>query len=122
RGITAARDHDAADPRTIVARIEGKPAPIKIHLKPGAEIHRRRIGRNADVAEVARAIARRDIHAAAQRHRQMRKITAHADAFFVAFPGRAVAPRMVITETDPLVDVVANRLHTLPARSHGPKE
>src|SRR5271156_5863322 len=60
-GITAARDQDPADPRLIVSRVERKPATAKKGFEPSVEIHRRRIGRNTDVPEVAVAIARRDV-------------------------------------------------------------
>src|SRR5665647_2832392 len=65
-GITAARHDDAADPRMVVARIEGEPAAVEIDLEPGAEIHRRGIDGYADIAEIAGAVACRDIHAAAR--------------------------------------------------------
>src|ERR1700675_2884831 len=67
-GVAAARDQDAADARLVVTGIEGVPTVADIGLEPGAEIHRRGVGGHADVAEIAGAIARRDVHAAAQRH------------------------------------------------------
>ena len=40
RRVPASRDHDPANPRDIVARIESPPRPVEEHLDPGAEIHR----------------------------------------------------------------------------------
>ena len=40
--------------------VERKPSAVEIGLEPCAEIHRRRIDGDADVAEVARAITRRN--------------------------------------------------------------
>src|ERR1700748_3781456 len=77
-GVAAARHHDAADARRVVARVEGVPAVAEEDLEPGAEVHRIGHGRHADVAEVAGAVARRDVHAAAQRDRQVREVAADA--------------------------------------------
>ena len=52
------------------------PAVAEIGLEPGAEVHRRGVGRHADVAEIAGAIARRNVHAAAQRHGEMGEVAA----------------------------------------------
>jgi len=66
--------------RLIVSRVERKPATAKKGFEPSVEIHRRRIGRNPDVAEVAVAIARRDIETSAQRNGDMSEVAAYADA------------------------------------------
>ena len=65
-GVAAARHQDAADAREVVAGVEGVPAAAEIDFEPALEIHRRRVGRHADVAEIAGAIARRNVHAAAE--------------------------------------------------------
>ena len=59
--------------------------PDEIDLEPGREIHRRVVRRHADVAEIAGAIARRDVHAAAERDREMREVAAHAAPLFMRF-------------------------------------
>ena len=59
-----------------MSRVEGEPATIQEHLVPRAEIHRGWIGRDADVAEVARAVAGRDVHASGKRHGKMGEIPA----------------------------------------------
>src|SRR5262249_26233713 len=72
--------HDATDTRNVVPSIESMPAAAKIDLKPGAEVHRLGLGRNADVTKIPSAIARRNVHAAAQRDRQMGKVAAYPAA------------------------------------------
>jgi hypothetical protein len=67
--VTSPRNDDAPDPRMIVPRVKGEPATIKEHLVPCAKVHGGRISWNAYVAEVARAVAGRDVHATGQRHK-----------------------------------------------------
>src|SRR5262245_61125280 len=99
----------------VVAGIECVPAAAEISLEPGGKIHRRGIARYADVAEITGAIARRDIHAAAQRHCKMGEVAADATALGMALGGGAIAARMVIAEFEMVVHVIADRLHLLPA-------
>ena len=68
-GVAAGRHQDAADPRRVVAGVEGVPAAAEVDLEPGAEVHRVGLRRDADVAEVAGAVAGRDVQAAAERRR-----------------------------------------------------
>ena len=77
-GVAALADQDAADARHVVARVEGVPAAAEIGLEPAGEIHRRVGRRHADVAEIAGAIARRDVHAAAEGDGEMGEVAAHA--------------------------------------------
>src|ERR1700760_4998097 len=98
----------------IVPRVERIPLLTEKDLEPGAEVHRRRITRHSDIAEITGAVARRDVHAPAQCDREMREISAHADAFLVTFRRRAVASRMMVTKLEPVMDVIANSLHPLP--------
>ncbi len=74
----------------VVARIEGVPAVAEIGLEPAREIHRSVWRLGADVAQVAGAIARRYVHAAAERDRQVRVVAAYAEAFVVGLPRRCV--------------------------------
>src|SRR5206468_3776184 len=81
-------DQHAADSRHVVARVECVPAPAKIGLEPAGEIHWA-IGRwHADVPEIAGAIARRNVHAAAERDGEMRVVATHTLAFIEDLPGR----------------------------------
>jgi hypothetical protein len=52
---------------------------IEKDLEPGAEIHRVDIDRDAHVAQIARAIACGDVHAAANRDGEMSKFAAGGD-------------------------------------------
>src|SRR5208282_2942276 len=63
RGVAAPSYQNSADPRLIVSRVERKPATAKKGFEPSVEIHRRRIRQNPDVAEVAVAVACRDVEA-----------------------------------------------------------
>ena len=114
-GVPAARHHDPADARRVVACIEGVPAAAEIDLEPGAEIHRLGFGRNADVAEISGAIARRDVHAAAQRDRQMGKVAAHPATFDQDVGGRPGRAGVLVAEADVGMDEIADRLHARPA-------
>src|SRR5258706_15378415 len=71
-GIAALGDQDAADPRNVVARIEGVPAAADKGFEPAGEIPRGVGRRHADVAEIARAIPRWNVQAAAEREGQGR--------------------------------------------------
>ena len=64
-GVSAARNHDAPNAGHIVPGIECVPSAIQEDLEPGAKIHWRRILRYTNIAGIARAIARRDVHATA---------------------------------------------------------
>src|SRR5579864_9740621 len=65
-GVAALSDQHAADSRNIVARIERVPPPAQIGFEPAGEIHRAVRRRNADVAEIPGAVARRNVHTAAE--------------------------------------------------------
>ena len=107
--------HDPTDPRPVVARIERVPATAEIDFEPGAEIHRRRIRRHADVTEIAGAIARRNVHAAAERRREGGIVPAYSGALGVGFPRRFGASREVISEIYVAMDELNDRLHSRPA-------
>ena len=66
-----------------------QPLAAEKHVEPGIEIHRRRVWRHADVAEISVAVARRNVHAAAERDRDMCEVATNADALGVGFIGRA---------------------------------
>ena len=89
--------------------------PPRIDLEPGAEIHRRRIRRHADVAEIAGAVARRDVHAAAERDGEVREVAAHAAPLGEAARGAARGVGVLIVELDVRVDEIADRLHPAPS-------
>jgi hypothetical protein len=105
-----------------VPGIKGKPSPVEKNLEPGAEIHRRRIFGYADVAEIARSVTRRNVHAATKRDGQMGEVAADPDALFVALRRRAVAACVVVAKLDTFMHVVADRLHALPTAGDRPEE
>ena len=115
-GVAAGAHQDAADARHVVARIERVPLAGQIDLEPAGEIHRRGIAGHADVAEIAGAIARRDVHAAAERQRQMRKIAADAGALLVDVMRRLHVMGVLVAEGDVVMDEIDDRLHPRPAR------
>jgi hypothetical protein len=65
----------------VVARIHCVPTSVQEGLKPGAEINGIGIDRNANVAEIARAISRRNIHAPAKGDGELREVSAYTNAF-----------------------------------------
>ena len=112
--VAPAGHHDAADAAGVVARVRGVPAVAEKDLEPGAEVHRPG-RRHADVAEVAGGVARRDVHAAAQRDREVGEVA--ADAFLLAegVERGARRPRRLVVELQVLVDEVADRANARPA-------
>jgi len=71
-----------------------RPASSEIGLEPSGEVPRS-VGRLcAHIAEIAGAVARRNIHAAAQRHREMCLIPAHAALFGESGALRALPLRL----------------------------
>jgi hypothetical protein len=79
RRIATPRDQDAPDAGGVVSRIERVPLAAEIRFKPGCKVSRwiRRSG--ANVPQIARAIAGRNVEGAAERNCQMGVIP--ADAF-----------------------------------------
>ena len=98
-----------------MAGIEREPAAVEENLEPGAKIHRCWILGHADIPEITRAVAGGNIHAAAERHSEMGKVPADADALGMSFGRSAVAPGVMVAEFDMVMHVVANRLNALPA-------
>src|SRR4051794_16502711 len=66
-GVAALRDQHAADARNVVAGVEGVPAAADIGFEPAGEVAGGPGFWHADVAEIAGAIARWNVHAAAER-------------------------------------------------------
>src|SRR5258708_17944792 len=116
RGIAALGDQDTADPRNVVARIEGVPAAAEISLIPAGKIPRGVGRRHADVTEIAGAISRRNVHAAAERHGQVRIVAADALALVEYFPRRHGRAYVLVTECSVVVIEGANRLYSRPSR------
>src|SRR6202035_1553038 len=85
-------------------------------LEPRAEIHRRRIGRYANITEITGAISRRNIEAAAERDREMCEVATDASLLRKGPRGASGAISILIAERDVLVNEIADRLHPAPAR------
>ena len=83
--VTAASDGNASNPWHIMARVEGKPAPIQKDFEPRIIIHRSWIRRHPDVAQKAIGVTRRNVHAAAESDGEVRKIAADAHTLVVGF-------------------------------------
>ena len=81
-----------------------------------------RIGRHADVAEITGAVARRDVHAAAQRDREVGEVAADAAPLGMRIPGGLGRAGMLVAEFDAIMDVIADRLHQRPALRNLPEQ
>ena len=95
-----------------MTRVHRVPTLIEEDLEPSAEIHRIDVDRNADVAEIAGAIAGGNVHAAAERNREMSEVAADADTFVHGITGGKGWARVGITEPDFRVNKIANRPYT----------
>src|SRR4029453_227479 len=113
-GVAAASDQDAADAGHVVARVERVPASAEIGLEPAGEIHRAIGRRHADVAEIAGAIARRNVHAAAEGDSEVGVVAAHASALLVGLPRRLGGAGMLVAELNVVMDEIADRLDAPP--------
>src|ERR1700733_5973476 len=114
-GVPASRDQDAADPWLIVPRVEGEPTAAEKDFEPGVEIHRRRVNGNADVAQIAIAVARGNVETSAQRNGEMGEVATDADALRQGLVRRPCRPRLGITEPETLMNEIADRLHARPS-------
>jgi len=90
--------------------------PAKVSLEPGTEVHRVGDRRDADIAEIAGSVTRRDIQAAAERYRQVREIAADANPLVKGVERRAVSASFQVIEPEMAMDKIANRLHPGPTR------
>lgn len=115
RGIPTASDEHAANSGRVVARVEGVPAAAEVDFKPGGEVHRRIRWWHTDVSEVARAIAGGNVHAATERHCQMREIPADTLALIEYFPGRFGRVRVLVSKLDVSMHEITDRLNASPA-------
>ena len=95
--------------------------PSRKGLKPGAEIHGIGINRNADVAKIAGAIPRGNVHAPAESYGEMREVAAYTNPFMHGIAGATGGARIRIAEADLRVHEIANRLHTLAAAQYHPE-
>src|ERR1700687_5043902 len=99
----------------VVTRVERVPAAAQIGFKPTREIHRRVHRRHTDVAEISGAVASRNIHAAAEGDRKMRKVAAHAFSIVEGLQRRLGRAGVLVAELEMLMNEVANCLYAWPA-------
>ncbi len=104
-----------------MACVEGVPAVSEIGLEPGAEIHGCGIGRDSDVAEIAGAIARGHVHAAAKRDGKMGEVAANALPVLQGLVRGLGGIGVLIAEGDVVVNEVADGLDQRPAFRHFPE-
>src|SRR5579864_6280065 len=78
--VAASCNQHAADAGSIVSRVEGVPMTAEIRLEPGGEVHRGVRRRQTDVTQVAGAVPRRNVQAAAESNGEMRKVAANSFA------------------------------------------
>lgn len=115
RRVSASGDQDAPDAGRIVASIEGVPSVAEIGLEPGRKVHGRIGWRPADIAEIASAVTRRDIHATAERDGEMGKVATHALAILKNLKSGLRWARKAVAELNVLMHEIADGLDALPA-------
>src|SRR4029453_3164612 len=100
----------------IVARIEGVPTVAEIGLEPGRKVHRRIRRGHADIAEIASAVTRGDVHTTAERDGEMGEVAAHALAILEGLNSGLGRTREAVAELNVTMYEIADRLDALPAR------
>src|SRR5438552_3812072 len=120
--VAAARDQDPADARSVVARVENVPMPAEERLEPGSEVHGAVWRRHPDIAQVAGAVACRDVHAPAEGNGQVRIVAADAGPVVKGFQRCPCHARVLIAEGDMSMDIVADGLNPAPSRWRLPEE
>ena len=94
----------------------------QVNLEPGAEVHRIRLPRHANVAEIAGAVPCRNVEASAKRDGQVHVIAADPDPLAKHLQRGAIGPGLHVIETNVLVDIIAHRLHEWPAGRQMPEQ
>ena len=115
RRVASSGDQHAADAGSVVARIERVPGAAEENFEPGREVHWRRVWRHPDIPQTARAVPRRDVHAAAEGNREMGKVPAHAKAAVIGLQSRPGGTGVLIPKGKVLAGIVANCLDPRPA-------
>ena len=108
--IATSGNEDSSDARNVVSRIKRIPAATEVHFHPGGKIHGAIGGRNADVAKITSAVARWNIHTAAESHGEVGIVAADSCALVECVKGRFRDARILITECDVVMDVIADCL------------
>src|SRR5712671_3866521 len=98
RRVATARDQHPPDARHVVACVKRVPLAAQIGFEPSREIHRSIGYRHSNIAEIAGAIASRDVHAATERDRQVSKVPANAGAIAVTLPSGSGGAGVFVAE------------------------
>ncbi len=80
--VAPTRNQDAANAGAVVPRVECVPPAAEKSLEPGIEVHGRGIGGDANVAQIAVAIAGRDVEATTKGDREVGEVAANAYLLF----------------------------------------
>src|SRR5882672_1785785 len=96
--IAASCHQHSPDPRHVVPWVEEIPASSEIRFEPSGEVPRAVGRRCAHVAEIAGAVSRRNVHAAAKGNSKMCVIAAYPAPLVERFPGCPCGAGMFITE------------------------
>src|ERR1035441_3322517 len=95
----------------IVARVERVPAAADPGLEPRGEIAHAERRWRSDIAQVAGAVSRWNIHAAAEGDGEMREVAADAGPFVESFRGTAGGAGVLVVEGDMVMNVIADCPH-----------
>src|ERR1035437_10199753 len=114
--VAASRDEHSSNPGHVVPWIECVPGATEIDFNPRCKIHRTVRRQRPHVAQVAGAVTRRNIHAAAERDSQVREVATDARTLVERLPSCPGGARFLIVERDMVVDKIADCLNARPSR------
>ncbi len=92
------------------------PLATQVDFHAAGEIHGRIHDRDADIAQVAGAVTRRNVETAAERDGQMREVPADPLPFGEGLRGGSGRPGISVIEGNVLVYEIADGLDACPAR------
>jgi len=121
-GITASRHQDATPAGYIVARVEGVPAAADPCLEPGSEVANVVRRGHSEIAQVAGAVSRRDIQAAAEGDSKMHVVAADPGSCVIGLHCAAGCTGVLVVEGNVIMNIIADRLHARVAGSCAAEE
>src|SRR5690349_13911805 len=98
------------------------PAAADPRFEPSREITWGERRLRSDIAQVAGAVARWDIHAAAEGDSEMRVVPTDTDPFVESLRGAASGAGVLIVEGNMIMNIIANSLHARVAGGHAAEE
>src|ERR1700676_253478 len=109
--VAASRDQYSPDPGHVVPGIEDIPFATEIDFHPRGKI-RDAVGRQGSrVAQVTRAIPRRNIHTAAECDCQVGEVTADSRTLVIGLPCSPGGASILVIERDSVMYIIADRLN-----------